>query len=182
MISISLLLLSINPEDARTISEHTFAVVSDIGGLISIVGKESLTWQGYILTQAINRPGAIAICCLLIFTMTVQIMAQLQACSRFVFAMARDNAMPFAEHIRRTNAARQPIVAHWLVIGLCVPFSLLVLVGKGPLYSVLAVTVSTLSYFGYVSCRGLADAGRPQLIYRDNTCPAVPAIWQGPPH
>ncbi|KAI9638704.1 amino acid permease-domain-containing protein [Dioszegia hungarica] len=132
MISISLLLLSINPEDAATVAEHTFAV-------------------GFILTQAINRPAAIGICTLLIFTLTVQIMAQLQASSRFVFAMARDNAMPFAASIRRTNARKQPIVAHWLVIALCVPFSLLVLAGKGPVYSVLAVTASTLSYLGYTT-------------------------------
>lgn len=82
-------------------------------------------------------------------------MAQLQASSRFVFAMARDNAMPFAASIRRTNASKQPIVAHWLVIALCTPFCLLVFMGKGPVYSVIAVTASTLSYVGYVSlCSG----------------------------
>lgn len=164
MISISLLLLSINPEDAATVAEHTFAVVSLAILILSpskslsspscpfvSAMKTQLTMQGFILTQAINRPAAIGICTLLIFTLTVQIMAQLQASSRFVFAMARDNAMPFAASIRRTNARKQPIVAHWLVIALCVPFSLLVLAGKGPVYSVLAVTASTLSYLGYVS-------------------------------
>ena len=59
--------------------------------------------------------------------------------------------MPFAATIARTNKSKQPIVAHWLVVGMCVPFASLVVAGKGPLYSVLAVTASTLSYLGYVS-------------------------------
>jgi amino acid transporter len=106
--------------------------------------------QGYILSTAINRPASIGICILLVFCLTIQILAQLQASSRFVFALARDNAMPFAETIARTNSSKQPIVAHWLVVAMCVPFASLVVAGKGTLYSVLAVTASTLSYLGYV--------------------------------
>jgi amino acid transporter len=147
MISIALLLLSISPEDIEVIKSHNFPVVRCSAPL----PPRPAHIQGYILSTAINKQAAIGICTLLIFCLTIQILAQLQASSRFVFALARDNAMPFSETIARTNKHRQPVVAHWLVIALCVPFSVLVVAGRGPLYSVLAVTASTLSYLGYVS-------------------------------
>jgi amino acid transporter len=106
--------------------------------------------QGYILERAVSHTGAISICCLLISVLLLQIMAQLQASSRFVFALARDDAMPFSESIRRTNSAKQPVIAHWLVVGLCAPFALLVIGSQHTLYSVLATTASCLSYGGYV--------------------------------
>jgi amino acid transporter len=81
-------------------------------------------------------------------------MAQLQASSRFVFALARDNALPFSETIRWTNSEKQPIIANWAVVIICMPFACLLISGQGTLYSVLAVTSSTLSYVGYVSVLG----------------------------
>lgn len=68
-----------------------------------------------------------------------------------MFALARDNALPFSETIRRTNKRKQPTFAIWSVIGLCIPFACLPLGSATTLYSVLAVTASTLSYVGYVS-------------------------------
>lgn len=127
-----LLLLAVKSDDIIAISQHNFPF-------------------GYILAKAINPTGAIAICSLLIILLVIQVMAQLQASSRFVFALARDNAMPFAESIRWTNKYKQPIIANWVVIALCVPFCLLTIAGKGTLYSVLAVTAASLSFVGYVS-------------------------------
>ena len=58
--------------------------------------------------------------------------------------------MPFSHVIRRTNDAKLPMIAHWLVVALCVPFALLPLGSETVLYTVLAVTTATLSYAGYV--------------------------------
>ncbi|ORY27495.1 amino acid permease-domain-containing protein [Naematelia encephala] len=129
-ISIVLLLLSITTEDMAEVASHSFPV-------------------GYILERATNRHGAIGICCLLVIVLVVQVLAQLQASSRFVFALARDNAMPFSETIRRTNSSKQPIFANWLVCLLCAPFAGMVAGPESTLYSVLAVTASCLSYIGY---------------------------------
>ena len=109
--------------------------------------------QGSILENAISRGGAISICCLLILVLLLQVMAQLQASSRFVFALARDNALPFSEIICRTNSNKQPIIATWVIVVMCMPFACLVLAGEGALYSVLAVTAGTLPYVSYVSNR-----------------------------
>lgn len=143
-----LLLLSISPEDAVTISRHEFPVVCLLILLHRIIADSS---QGFILSKAVSTRGAIAICCLLIATLMLQVLAQLQASSRFVFALARDNAMPFSHIISRTNKKKQPIYANGIVVGLCMPFALLPLGSQSALYSVLAVTCSTLSYIGYVS-------------------------------
>lgn len=95
--------------------------------------------------------GAIAICSLLILTMVVQLLAQMQATSRFVFSLARDNAMPFSEQIRRTNAAKVPVIANWVTVGLCAPFCLLVIANSRTLHAVLIVTAGMLTFLGYVS-------------------------------
>ncbi|OCF45080.1 amino acid/metabolite permease [Kwoniella heveanensis CBS 569] len=135
-ISIILLLVSVSPEDASTVRAHVFPF-------------------GYILTKAISEHGAIAVCSLMIVVLHLQVLAQLQASSRFVFAMARDNAMPFSNWIRRTNAAKNPIFANWLVVALCVPFASMTLGSRSALYSVLAVTACTMSYVGYIVPAGL---------------------------
>ncbi|WVF66869.1 hypothetical protein IAT40_001612 [Kwoniella sp. CBS 6097] len=135
-ISIILLLVSVSPEDASTVRAHGFPF-------------------GYILTKAISEHGAIAVCSLMIVVLHLQVLAQLQASSRFVFALARDNAMPFSNWIRRTNAAKNPIFANWLVVALCVPFASMTLGSRAALYSVLAVTACTMSYVGYIVPVGL---------------------------
>ena len=111
--------------------------------------------QGYLLEQAISRPAAIAICCLLIVVLVLQNMSQVLASSRFIFSLARDNALPCSDVIQRTNASKKPIVANWLLVSLCAPFALLLLMsGEGTLYSVLVVTGISLSFVGYVSGGG----------------------------
>jgi hypothetical protein len=105
------------------------------------------------------------------------VLAQLQASSRFVFALARDNAMPFADTIKWTNSSKQPVVANWVVVGLCIPFCLLTIAGKGTLYSVLTVTAASLSFVGYVS--GLALACATELTV-DHTGDAVPPVRPEP--
>ncbi|WVQ73758.1 hypothetical protein IAR50_003338 [Cryptococcus sp. DSM 104548] len=143
-IAIVLLLLSISPDDAATVKSHSFPF-------------------GYILTEAISRPGAISICILMIMVLLLQVLAQLQASSRFVFALARENGMPFSSIIKRTNAHRRPVFAVWLVVVMCAPFACMTLANESTLYSVLAVTACTLSYVGYSVPVGLYLVSRIDL-------------------
>ncbi|WRT65491.1 uncharacterized protein IL334_002434 [Kwoniella shivajii] len=149
-ISIILLLLSIAPEDAATVRAHSFPF-------------------GFILTKAISERGAISVCCLMIVVLHLQVLAQLQASSRFVFALARDNAMPFSDWIKRTNDAKIPIFANWLVIALCVPFACMTLGAQSTLYSVLAVTAATMSYTGYIVPIGLYLVSKKNLLTEGRT-------------
>jgi len=123
--------VSINPDDGDIVANGSFAF-------------------GIILGRSIPNKGVIAICCLLIVVLFLQVLAQIQAMSRFIFALARDNALPFGEIIRRTNNRKNPVIANWLAAGVCMPFALLLLGGQGTLYSVLAVTNTSLSYAGYM--------------------------------
>ncbi|WVO13217.1 hypothetical protein L204_100830 [Cryptococcus depauperatus] len=129
-IAIILLLFSISPEDATTAITHPFTF-------------------GFILTKAISQPGAIAICCLMIVVLVLQVLSLLQSSSRFVFALARENGMPFSSVIKRTNAHKRPVYAIWTVVILCIPFAGLTLTRRSMLYSVVGVTSCTLSYVGY---------------------------------
>ncbi|WWC87680.1 uncharacterized protein L201_002571 [Kwoniella dendrophila CBS 6074] len=149
-ISIILLLLSIAPEDAATVRMHSFPF-------------------GFILTKAISESGAISICCLMIVVLHLQVIAQLQASSRFVFALARDNAMPFSHWIKRTNESKNPIFANWLVITLCLPFACMTLGSQATLYSVLAVTACTMSYTGYIVPVGLYLVSKKNLLTEGRT-------------
>nr|XP_019004654.1 amino acid/metabolite permease [Kwoniella mangroviensis CBS 8507]OCF68115.1 amino acid/metabolite permease [Kwoniella mangroviensis CBS 8507] len=149
-ISIILLLLSIAPEDAATVRMHSFPF-------------------GFILTKAISESGAITICCLMIVVLHLQVIAQLQASSRFVFALARDNAMPFSDWIRKTNDSKIPVFANWLVIALCLPFACMTLGSQATLYSVLAVTACTMSYTGYIVPVGLYLLSKKNLLTEGRT-------------
>lgn len=87
---------------------------------------------------------------LIVVVLFFQVLAQLQASSRFMFALARDNAMPFAETVRYTNRSKNPIIANWVVNVMCLPFSLLLISNENILYSVTTVTAASLSSWGYV--------------------------------
>ncbi|KAL7419653.1 hypothetical protein Q5752_005567 [Cryptotrichosporon argae] len=150
-ISIVLLLLSIDPSDAAQLAVHPFPV-------------------GHILSTAISRPGAIAICSLLVVALALQLQAQLQAASRFVFALARDHAFPFSEVIgKTTTSTRQPVVATIVCIALWTPFACLLIGSESSLYSVLAVCASTLSLVGYVTPVGLYLLSKKDLQQEGRT-------------
>jgi len=108
-------------------------------------------FKGYILQRAISQSGAIAISILIALVLNLQVMAQMQAASRFLFALARDNALPFSKHLRYTNSNRLPIIAIWVIVGLCTPLSLLLVDSQVILYGLVATTATTLSFVGYVS-------------------------------
>lgn len=139
-ISIIILLISVNPDDAAFLATQDFAF-------------------GRILQKAISPKGAIALSCIIVVVMCLQLQAQLQAASRFVFAMARDRALPFSDTVKMTNDKRQPFVANWLVVALWAPFGLLLLSSASVVSSVITVGTSSLSMLGYVSLNSfLTDA------------------------
>lgn len=130
-ISIILLFISVNPDDAQYISGQSFPV-------------------GHILAKAISMDGAIGICVLLIVALCLQMQAQLQASSRFMFALARDRAVPFSDRIQRTNSSKNPAFANWVVVAMWAPFSCLLFVGNYQvMYSVVTTAAASLSMLGY---------------------------------
>ncbi|BEI89876.1 uncharacterized protein CcaverHIS019_0212380 [Cutaneotrichosporon cavernicola] len=130
-ISIILLFISVKPGDAAAIAVADFPV-------------------GHILLAAVNEDYAIAICSIMAVVLCIQLQAQLQASSRFAFALARDNAMPFSHFVKRTNKYKQPWVATLLCIGLWAPWCLLFFANRGHVTPVITACASSLSMLGYV--------------------------------
>ncbi len=131
-ISIILLFISVKPTDAARITREDFPV-------------------GHILLAAVNEEYAIALCSIMAVVLCIQLQAQLQASSRFAFALARDNAMPFAHVIKRTNKYKQPWVATLLCIGLWAPWCLLQFANRDHVVPVITACASSLSMLSYVS-------------------------------
>lgn len=130
-ISIILLFISVDADDALFIASQSFPV-------------------GHILEKAISLQGAITFCCLIIVVMCLQLQAQLQAASRFTWALARDRALPFSDTIKRTDKHKQPVIANWLVVALWAPFGCLIIGSASVIWSVVTVGTSTLSMLGYL--------------------------------
>jgi len=131
-ISIIILFLSVPPKDAAFIAGQDFAV-------------------GHILERAVSLRGAVAICSIIVVVMCIQLQAQLQAASRFVFAMARDRALPFSDQLKLTNKEKQPFMATFLCIVLWAPFCCLLIGKAAVIRSVATMGAATLSMLGYVS-------------------------------
>lgn len=130
-ISIVLMFISVRPADAARIAAEDFPV-------------------GHILLAAVNEEYAIAICSIMAIVLCIQLQAQLQASSRFAFALARDNAMPFSNVIKRTNKYKQPWVATLLCIGLWAPWCLLWFANREHVVPVITACASSLSMLSYV--------------------------------
>jgi amino acid transporter len=106
------------------------------------------------LEYSLGRHGAIGISSLAIVAFVLQAVAQLQASSRFVFAIARDQALPFSDFFKQTNRARMPVHATWLVSSLTVPLAF-ALWQMPVLYSTfLSLGGGALCLLSYVSTAG----------------------------
>lgn len=131
-ISFIILFLSVSPHIASFVALQEFPV-------------------GHILQEAVNQNFAIGFCCLAILCFCLQLQAQLQASSRFVFALARDRALPFSDTIKSTNKAKQPWVAHLICVALWAACAPTLVAASGVVFSVVTVVAGTLSMLGYVS-------------------------------
>jgi amino acid transporter len=155
-ISIVVCFLAVDPESAAFLSTQNFPV-------------------GHILQKAVGDRGAIALCCIIVVIMCIQIQAQLQAASRFVFAMARDRAFPFSDQIKQTNKYKQPWIATCICIALTAPCACLLIAPVGVNYSVVTVCAATLSMLSYVSRRRVDQGGKltPTLAHPGRSLPPL---------
>lgn len=80
-----------------------------------------------MLTEILPRPLAFTILLLIVILMIVQDTAQLLASSRFMWALARDSAIPFSPYLRRLSPGTQlPVRATWTVCAIAAPCLLLI--------------------------------------------------------
>lgn len=80
-----------------------------------------------MLTEILPRPLAFVILLLIVILMIFQDTAQLLASSRFLWALARDSAIPFSPYLRRLSPGSQlPIRATWLLCAIAAPCLLLI--------------------------------------------------------
>lgn len=80
-----------------------------------------------MLTEILPRPLAFTILLLIVILMIIQDTAQLLASSRFMWALARDSAIPFSPYLRRLSAGTQlPVRATWTVCAIAAPCLLLI--------------------------------------------------------
>ena len=70
-----------------------------------------------MLSNTLSRPYATLVSVIILMAMLSQNVAQLLATSRFIWALARESALPFS-HLLRTISVRrrQPIPAIWVVV------------------------------------------------------------------
>ncbi len=159
--SILILLLAIDPTEIISFEREPFPTVS-LNVELSLCTEltELAGMQGAILRTAIGQRGAVGISCLAIFAFALQAIAQLQASSRFVFAIARDDAIPFlSNHLKQTNANKMPVRASWLVSAMTVPLAFAL--WSKPQLSAIVFTLSggMLCILSYVSpCRDTSSA------------------------
>jgi amino acid transporter len=93
------------------------------------LGKQTTRDYGapaQLMTEVLPRPMAFCIILLLVVLMQFQDIAQLLASSRFIWALARDSAIPFSPWLGRLSTARIPVRATWAVCGIAGPALLLV--------------------------------------------------------
>lgn len=83
-----------------------------------------------ILTEVLPRPMAFCVVLLLLVLMQFQDIAQLLASSRFIWALARDSAIPFSPWLSRLSTSRIPLRATWVVCAIAGPALLLIAVSR----------------------------------------------------
>lgn len=93
------------------------------------LGKEMTRDYGapaQLMTEVLPRPMAFCIVFLLVILMQFQDIAQLLASSRFIWALARDSAIPFSPWLSKLSKSRIPRRATWVVASISGPALLLI--------------------------------------------------------
>lgn len=84
-----------------------------------------------LLNAVLPRPLAFVILLLMVIGMQFQDIAQLLASSRFIWALARDSAIPFSHFFRKLSPnGRLPIRATWAVCAVAAPSLMLIQIDK----------------------------------------------------
>ncbi len=113
------------------------------------------------MQHSLGRSGAVGISSLMIIAFILQAVAQLQASSRFVFAIARDQALPYSDFLKQTSRRRMPLHATWLVSFLTVPLAFGLWRAADLSSTVLSLGEGTLCLLSYVSLLPFASSGQP---------------------
>ena len=117
--------------------------------------------QGQILTKVLGRHAAVTFFSLAVVVLNFQALATLQASSRFLWALSRDQAIPFSNVFYRVSRDRLPVAATWLVVALAAPITAVLWISPAIVPSVLYSASGTFLSFAYVSKR--TDHFRHQL-------------------
>ena len=129
-VCILVILLSIHPSWVHDIARHQFPT-------------------GQILKRTLGLGPAIVILSLCVIALCLQATAQLQASSRFVWALARDQAIPFSKYFYALNKHRLPVAATWLVLAMALPMAAVIWTAPHITSSVLSTAAGTFCMVSY---------------------------------
>ncbi|KAA0021508.1 APC family permease [Antrihabitans cavernicola] len=108
----------------------------------------------YIVEQVMWGPlGTIFLVCIVI-AVTVCSLAVHTAAIRLMFAMARDNALPFGEHLAKVHPKHQTPVVPAVVIGVLAALILVVNIGQPHIFTVLTSIAIIMIYLAYLMVTG----------------------------
>ncbi len=113
-------------------------IASGDGGLQYIV--ESVMWGPMAKVFLACIVVAVSVCALAVHTAAI----------RLAFAMARDNALPFGEHLASVNQSTQAPVVPAVVIGVIASLILVVNVGQPKIFTVLTSIAVIMIYLAYL--------------------------------
>ncbi|KAM0752190.1 hypothetical protein T439DRAFT_287531 [Meredithblackwellia eburnea MCA 4105] len=136
-----------------------------------------------VLANTLPRPYATLVIVIVLLAMASQNIAQLLATSRFIWALARESALPFSHFLRTISSSqRQPIPAIWLVV-VIVSLSLLLLristqiiatiLLEGAAFSVALSYVVPIIIYLFCPDDALAGDGRAQWTLRSFSKPVA---------
>ncbi|KAJ9123141.1 hypothetical protein QFC22_001334 [Naganishia vaughanmartiniae] len=128
--AIFILLLAIDPAHLPELRQHSLPAA-------------------YIIKNSIGKTATTVICSATLFVFAIQAIAQLQASSRFIWAIARDQALPFSKYLYQTDKNRLPTAATWLVLLLSAPICFLLWPFPDISLSVLSVAAGTFCLISY---------------------------------
>ena len=108
----------------------------------------------FIVEQVMWGPlGKIFLVCIVV-AVTVCSLAVHTAAIRLSFAMARDNALPFGEHLARVNSSTQTPIAPAVVIGVLAEAILILNIGQPKIFTVLTSIAVIMIYLAYLMVTG----------------------------
>lgn len=118
------------------------AISSSSGGLQYIV--EQVMWGPFGKVFLVCISIAVTVCSLAVHTAAI----------RLSFAMARDNALPFSEHLAHVNPQTQTPIAPAVAIGVIAALILAINIGQPKIFTVLTSISVIMIYLAYLMVTG----------------------------
>ncbi|MGV9670536.1 MULTISPECIES: APC family permease [unclassified Gordonia (in: high G+C Gram-positive bacteria)] len=108
----------------------------------------------YIVEQVMWGPAGKVFLCAIVVAVIVCSLAVHTAAIRLMFAMARDNALPFGERLATVNPKRQTPVVPAIVIGIVAIAILVINIGQAQIFTVLTSIAIIMIYLAYLLVTG----------------------------